>query len=367
MTILNMFDKAVVGNVRTTSDGYLVGEAKVARTGIQEYLAGEIGLTDRDPLSVVRVYRAEEEVFAKDSIASYAYRPVTVDHPSESVTADNWKDYSRGQIGADVVRDGEYVRVPMILMDQQAISDWKDGKRELSMGYSAEIVMQDGVTPEGEKYDALQKNLRMNHLALVSRARGGSQLKLGDNLNEDRNMGLKTILVDGLSVETTDAGEQAIKKLQGQIVDAQSALATANTNHATVIAAKDSDLAKKDAEIDTLKAKVMTDADLDAAVKVRSDLIAMAKTIADKDYTGKSPAEIRNLAVTAKIGDAAIAGKSDDYIVARFDILAEDAAKDPVRMAQINQQPNVNLGDADNAYAQMNNDLSNAWKTGGAQ
>jgi len=190
MTILNLFDKAVVGNVRTTQDGYLVGEAKVARTGIQEYLASEIGLTDRNPNEIIRVFRGEGEVFATDSLASYAYRPVTVDHPGESVTAENWKDYSRGQIGAEVVRDGEYVRVPMILMDQAAIADWKDGKRELSMGYSAEIVMQDGVAPNGEKYDAIQKNLRMNHLALVSRARGGSQLKLGDNLNEDRNMAL---------------------------------------------------------------------------------------------------------------------------------------------------------------------------------
>jgi hypothetical protein len=367
MTILNLFDKAVVGNVRTTQDGYLVGEAKVARTGIQEYLASEIGLTDRNPNEIIRVFRGEGEVFATDSLASYAYRPVTVDHPGESVTAENWKDYSRGQIGAEVVRDGEYVRVPMILMDQTAIADWKDGKRELSMGYSAEIVMQDGVAPNGEKYDAIQKNLRMNHLALVSRARGGSQLKLGDNLNEDRNMALKTIIVDGLSVETTDAGELAIKTLQSKLADAQSAITNANTAHQQAIADKDKELAKKDAELDALKGKVLSDADLDAAVKVRADLISTAKTIADKDYTGKSEIDIKKLAVTAKLGDAAITGKSDDYVSARFDILAEDAAKDPVRKIQMSQTNPTNLGDADAAYATMLTDLGNAYKNGGAK
>lgn len=366
MTILTLFDKATVGQVRKTSDGYLVGEAKVARTGIQEYLASEIGLTDRRPDAIIRVYRSEDEVFSADSMATYAYRPFTVDHPIEPVTAENWKNYSRGQTGPEVVRDGEFVRVPMILMDQSAISEWEAGKRELSMGYSAEIVMQDGVTPTGEKYDAIQKNLRMNHLALVSNARGGSKLKLGDNSIEDSDMALKTILVDGLSVEVTDAAEHAINKLKGQITDAQNALASANTAHATAIAAKDSELARKDAEIDALKGRVLSDSDLDKVVNLRADLIATAKTIADKDYTGKSAVEIRKLAVTAKLGDAAIAGKSDDYVTARFDILAEDAAKDPVRKAQTSQSSVVADAKPADAYNAMVTGLQSAY-LGGAK
>lgn len=89
-------------------------------------------------------------------------------------------------------------------------------------------------------------------------------------------MALKTIIVDGLSVETTDAGELAIKTLQARLADAATALSTANTAHQTALAVKDKELAKKDAELDTLKGKVLSDADLDAAVKVRADLIATA-------------------------------------------------------------------------------------------
>jgi hypothetical protein len=333
MTTLTLFDKAKVGGVRMTADGYMVGTAKVARIGIQEYLASELQLSDRNPNDIIRVYRPEEEVFSRDSLATYAHRPLTVDHPGVQVTSDNWNQYAKGSIGDEVVRDGEYISVPMMLMDKGAINEWQSGKRELSMGYSAEIVMKDGVSPKGEPYDAIQTNLRMNHLALVSQARGGSKLKLGDKQNEDKPMGLKTIIVDGLTVETTDAGEQAIKKLQGQISDSQKDQAISAAKHDSAIAVKDGELAKKDAEIDALKSKVLSDADLDAAVKVRADLISTAKSIADLDYTGKSNDEIRKMAVTARIGDSVIAGKGEAYIAARFDILAEDSAKDPVRTA----------------------------------
>jgi len=342
------FDAALPNDLRITDDGYLVGSAKVARTGIQEYLAGELGLTDRNPGDIVRVWRSEDEVFSKASLATYAYRPVTVDHPLELVTADNWKKYSGGQTGPDIARDGEYVNVPLVLMDKSAINEWQGGKRQLSMGYTATIEMRDGVTPTGEKYDAIQKDLRMNHLALVAQARGGDKLKLGDKLKEVLPMTLKTIMVDGLSVETTDAGEQAIKKLQGQVSDAQTALKDAEAVRKTELAEKDKTIAAKDAEIDSLKTKVLCDADLDAKVKERADLIAVAKSIADKDYTGKNPVEIRKMAVSAALGDSAIAGKSDDYVIARFDILAEDAAKDPVRKhIQSNPATQVN----DNGYA----------------
>lgn len=360
-----LFDAAEPDNIRVTADGYIVGSARVARTGIQEYLAGELGLTDRDPVDIVRIYRPESTVFDKAAMATYAYRPVTIDHPSELVDAETWKAKSSGMTGADVVRDGEYVRVPMALMDKEAIEQWRSGKRELSMGYSAEIEMRDGVTEDGQKYDGVQVNLRMNHLALVARARGGSQLKLGDDKShEDDPMTdkLKTVTVDGIPVETTDAGATVIARLQKDVTDAQTKLSDAEAAHKQAIADKEKEIAAKDAEIDDLKGKVMDEAALDAAVKERADLIAVAKSIADQDYSGKSVAEIRKAAISMKLGDAAIAGKSDEYIAARFDILAEDAAKDPVRKAVLKGLPTVTTADA--AYNEMVANLQTAHQGG---
>lgn len=334
-------DRISVSAPRRTADGYLVADAKVARTGVQQYLGSEVGRPD---MPIVRVYRPPEEVFSQDAMHSYAYRPVTVEHPAQMVDASTWKTVSAGQTGAEVVRDGEFVRVPLVLMDAAAIKAWERGKRELSMGYSAEIVFSDGVSPDGEPYDAVQTQLRMNHIALTDKARGGSQLRIGDGRTpgapdpsahhpQEQPMSdtkTRTVLVDGLSVETTDAGAQAIDKLQRQLSDSQATNQRQAAEHTTTIAAKDAEIAKRDATIDDLKGKVLDAAALDARVQARGDLLATAKAVHDADYRGKSDAEIRKAAVVGKLGDAAIAGKSDDYVQARFDILAEDAKKDPV-------------------------------------
>lgn len=360
-------DSVAVSGVRRTEDGYLVAEARVARTGIQDYLGTEIdpdnehGLRDKP---IVRVYRPESAVFHADAMHSYAYRPMTNGHPGgDGVNSKNWKDVAIGQTGGEVVRDGQFVKVPLVLMDASAIADYESGKRELSMGYGAEVVFQDGVSPEGEAFDCFLGPMKMNHLSLEHRARGGEHLRIGDNKpntptgGHDMADSLRTVIVDGLSVQTTDQGAQAIDKLTKQLADAGVNIKTLTDAHAAALAAKDGELAKKDAEIDDLKAKQLSDADIDKRVKDRSDLITKAKSIADGDYTGKSDAEIRKAVVVAKLGDAAVAGKADAYVDARFEILVEDAAKnpanDPFRQHLIHQDGKPGENPADVARAKM--------------
>lgn len=360
-----LFDTVDVSSARITAGGFLVAEAKVARTGIQLYTADELNMEGGD--KIIRVYRPPEEVFAADAMASYAHRPVTLEHPKAMIDATNWKEFAKGQTGDDVLRDGEFVRVPLMLMDKATIDEWKGGKRELSMGYTMDLDIVDSTqheTPDGEPYDAIQRNLRMNHLALVSRARGGSQLRLGDDKPEDSSMSdvkLTTVTVDGLSVETTDAGAQAISKLMTELADARSAAGLAQTTHDSALAAKDVELATKDAEIETLQGTQLSDADIDKRVNDRADLIATAKQIADKDYTGKSDSDIRKMAVAAVLGQDAIEGKADAYIQARFDILSEDTNADGVRrvlMTGDHQSGNA----VDKAHADMVSGQQNAWK-----
>lgn len=140
-----LHDSVSVSGVRRTADGYLVADARVARTGIQEYLGSEVG---KPEMPIVRVYRPPESVFAEDAMRSYAYRPMTNGHHGE-VTAENWKQLAIGQTGSEVLRDGDFVRVPLVLMDADAIRDYEAGKRELSMGLEAEVIFEDGVTPTG--------------------------------------------------------------------------------------------------------------------------------------------------------------------------------------------------------------------------
>ena len=336
-------DNVPVSAVRRTADGYLVADAFVARTGIQTYLGEELGRPD---LLNVRLYRPPEEVFSDATLRSFAHRPMTNDHPPEQVNAQNWKKYAVGQTGDEVVHDKTRVRVPLVLMDQDAIADYEAGKRELSQGYSSEIDWTDGVTPEGEPYDAVQRNIRNNHLALVKHGRAGSQFRIGDGRTpgapdpsahpqpQENHMSDKTILVDGLSVVTNDAGAQAIGKLQQQLKDAQTAAGTAEAAHQAAITAKDAAIAKAEGERDALKSQVLSDAELDQRVQQRGDLVAKAKAVHDADYSGKSDADVRKAAVVAKLGDAAVAGKHEAYVEALFDGLYSNAKpRDPVAVA----------------------------------
>lgn len=365
-------DSVTASNVRRTADGYLVAEARVARTGIQDYLGTEVdpdnehGLRDKP---IVRVYRPESSVFHQDAMQSYAYRPMTNGHPGgEGVNSRNWKDLAIGQTGGDVVRDGQFVKVPLVLMDAKAIEDYEAGKRELSMGYGAEVVFKDGVTDDGEHYDCYLGPMKMNHLSLEHRARGGADLRIGDKQTTPPKGGqtmadsLRTVIVDGLSVQTTDQGAQAIEKLTKQLNDAGVNVKTLTDAHAVALATKDAEIVKITAALDDAKTKILTDAQVDALVKGRADLVALAKSLNDADYTGKSADEIRKAVVVAKFGDAAIAGQPDAYIKARFDILAEDAAKnpgnDPVRSHFQAQDGKPNGDPANDARAKMLADLN---------
>jgi len=377
MTKQNFTDAVpIIGQIKKVDDGVMV-MARVARGGnIQEYLGSEMGFVSRD---VIRVYRAEEEVFSRSAIDSYARKPITINHPDGGVTADTWKDLSVGEIDPiGIMRDGEYVTVPLIFRDATAIAmiQAADGPKELSMGYDAKIEMQDGVTPKGEPYDAIMSDFRMNHVALVDMARGGKELRIGDGVNArwgaspitdgkdtimaDANQ-MRTVLIDGLSVITTDAGAQALAKLQGQIADAATADAAKDVAHTAAIAAKDAEIATADAAKDAAEAKVLSDADLDKRVADRAALITAAKAIAaDVKTDGLADADIRKAVVVAKLGDT-MGAKDPAYIDARFDILAEDAAKgdkvaDAITAATV-------VTDLSTAYAVRNASLQDAWKS----
>lgn len=357
-------DNTTLANTRLTSDGYLVGNVACAKVGVQQYHGSEIGGGN----GLINVYRDESEVFALDSLASFVGKPVTDNHPHVEVKASNWKQFAVGSIGEGVLRDGEHIKVPITLMDAETIKAVQNGKREISMGYTAELEWVDGVTPDGTAYQAKQKNIRINHLAIVDKGRAGSTCRIGDALwgdtSPNNNTGEKpvatrTVMVDGLPIETTDNGATAIEKLQSDLVAQKQLTRDAQLAADTVIADKDAQLAAKDAEIDALKAKQLTDADIDAKVAARSELIATAKSIHDADYSGKSDAEIKALAVSAKGVD--IKDKPQAYVDASFDILAKYIKpKDTFADAMIGgiTAPVIN----NNSYQAYKDSLTKSWE-----
>lgn len=327
---MEFFDTATIQTRKVTQDGYLAVSALVARTGVQDYLASELGehFADREPNSVVKIYRPEGEVFATDSMASYAFKPVTNNHPTESVKSHNWADLAKGAIGADVVRDGEAVRVNMLVMDGATVAEIDSGKRQLSAGYTAIIDATPGTTPDGQAYDGRQTNIRINHVAVVDKARGGDALVIPDskfaicdsNPNAmPKRKYMEHLTFDGVSVPLDDAKgvTSLFDKMQAKIDELADKFAKAEKA-----------MAEKDDELEKAKAKVKDAAEIDAMVADRAALISTVAKLDDSfDCKGKSEAEIRRGVVTAKFGDA-MADKSDDYIAARFDLMADESPAD---------------------------------------
>lgn len=345
---------ALDGAVSVTDRG-LVALAKAARTGVQEYLGSEVGRPD---MPVVRVYRPADEVFAADALASFSHAPITMDHPPEMVTPDNIKQYEVGEVSTAAKVEAGWVSLPLIVKHRDAIDAVQAGKNQLSAGYSCKIDWTAGVADDGSTYDAVQRNIVINHLAIVDAARAGAEARIGDSWGaspiktggspattmdkQEKPMSTVNVVLGDKAVAVAAADAPAVEAFKA---DAAQKLEDASAAHDKAIAAKDAEIAKKDAEIDALKAKVLEGAALDAAVAARGDLIAKARAIApDVKTDGLSDAEIRKAVVTAKLGDA-VKDKAEAYIDARFDILAEDAEQvDPVRLT-LTQTP---VGDADN-------------------
>ena len=370
---MNFTDTLTLDGVKRTADGYLAASVRVARTGIQLYTGDQV---DRPDMEIVRVYRPEEEVFSDVAMRSYAHRPVTVDHPSEPVSATNWKDLAVGQTGDEVMRDGETVRVPMVLMDAAAINAVDAGKRELSMGYMAEIDWTDGVTPDGEPYDAIQRNLRMNHLAIVAKARGGSKLKIGDdNPKGDSAMTDFTKLVlDGITVNVPSSDAANVKAIfdakDKEIAGATASLSDAQTKLADMTEKKeeaDGKVAALEKELEDAK---ISPEKLTKLVADRSALIEDAKRVLGdiKDVETLDAPAIKRAVVKKVLGDAAT-DMSDAEITGAYSVAIKSTGNsgDPVAgLLKDGGGLAVIDGGADDARKKMLADRANAWKGGAA-
>lgn len=379
MSEFHFSDSATLSGTRKLQDGYLATEAFAVRTGIQLYSGAEVGLADRD---VVRVYRPEDEVRAPESLATFSHAPVTMGHP-ERVTADNWADLAKGEVSTEAKWEDGKIKLPLIIKDAAAIAAVEAGTRELSAGYVCRLEIKDGVTPGGEAYDAIQRDIRVNHLAIVPKGRAGSECRIGDGADtwgaapitldskEDFSMSNQTmtVVLGDKAVTVAAADAPAIEAFKAA---SAKALQDAKDAHQVALDTKDAELAKKDAQIDDLKGKVLSDADIDKRVAARTQLLGDAAKVAkDVKTDGLSDAAIRKAVVSAKLGDGALKDKSDAYIEARFDALVEaaDAAK-PDQFADAMQSGVIHDGgmsEADKAYQESLAEMSDAWKGGAEQ
>lgn len=157
-----------------TEEGYLVDHPIVTTCGIFEYKNPD-GTTRRE-------LRLPEYVFEEKSLESYKGKPIIITHDAGEVDKNNVHQEQIGTIMSSGYRDGDNVRCEIIIHDTNALQ--RCGLKELSLGYSLDTDDTPGVW-NGEKYDCIQKNIEINHLALVGEARAGESARLNIDSKDD--------------------------------------------------------------------------------------------------------------------------------------------------------------------------------------
>lgn len=205
-----------------TPEGYLIATSiPIARTGWQEYRSSEI---DGGGDEVVRVYRAPEEVFSPATIASFEGKSVTTPHPPTFLTPENDAAYSKGHVQnvrkGDTLEDGEQVLLADIVVKDATLIDLIDNhtREELSCGYACEWVPIDDEYTPSKAY--AQRQIRGNHVAVVSNGRAGEAVRILDHAavqrKEEPSMLEKVLVAMGWKPPATaavmDSESEAVKK-----------------------------------------------------------------------------------------------------------------------------------------------------------
>ena len=299
-----------------TDEGFLRVPGRASRTGIQTYLASELGLPD-DPNRPVNIYRPADEVFNADSLQSFLGIDLTNDHPNELVNPDNYRSTTVGTVISAGRQDDDHVIVDMVIKDRSAIRAVESGKAQLSVGYKATYDNTPGVTADGIEYEFVQRGIKCNHLAICYNGRAGTA-RIFDHQTGGISMPVLIVTDSGRSIDVADAANaqvvaDAFDRLNKRVTDAETAKETVT---AQLDAVKE--------QVEELKVKCS-----DEAIKSRVESIAKV-TVAARKIAGESfstdsvdPIEIQRAALAVKRPKMSWVDKSPTYVQVAFDEAVE--------------------------------------------
>jgi len=334
MTMLNsvsLIDRIEVPSARQITDaGQMIVPCAFARTGGQQYSAGQLGLQGVAADKVVTVMRDEADVFDEASLASFRSAPVTIGHPKTpeglalKVTAENSAELQVGVLEGMPTRDEDTLSGVLVIARQDAIDLIEDGTKELSAGYTCDLEMVDSEDGEPVIY---QRNIRANHIAIVAKGRAGAMCAIADeddtDVVEDEKPADEAV-VEAEAVEVT--AEDEVSEPAAESVSEVVEPVVETSDEALTVTLEDAVATLTD-ERDALVAEVATLRDeLDNSVEERVQTIMVAKDLTDLDeFSGKSVQEIKHMVVADLMPNLDLDGRSEAYVCARFDVLAEDA------------------------------------------
>ena len=335
--IMQRFDQVTFAATKT-AEGFIRDTPIVGRTGILVYRNADG--TER------KEYRPPEEAFKADSLASFLGKPITIGHKA-FVTAGNAAQVAPvGSVLSEGRQDGNNIIADIVIYNLDT------NARELSCGYTLDLDETPGTTPEGEHYDAIQRNIRVNHIAIVPKGRAGvarlnmdGEQVLEEEQKEEQKMAemTKVRLDSGIEYDCAPEVKVEIEKMRKDSADAKKEFdkLQAKYDALDVELKKEQEGRKADAE----KAK----ANFDEAIKARVDLLKVAEAHKVANADSMTDTEIKTAVIKAVRGDAInLEGKSADYIEAAYDMAKADVKQHEDGMAEQRKATQSHDDDAQN-------------------
>lgn len=155
----------------------------LTKTGVFPYSGAQVDPAF-DPNEIIMVYRPEEELTDPECIESFKLIPWIDEHEmlgseAEGMTPAEEK-VPQGVIGQEVFYEAPYLKGNIKVFSEKLADEIQNnGKKELSIGYRCLYEIKKGVY-NGQKYDAIQRKIRGNHLALVDEGRAGPDVAVLD-------------------------------------------------------------------------------------------------------------------------------------------------------------------------------------------
>lgn len=343
------------------ADGRLRVDGYLTRSGVFTYRNAD-GTPRRE-------YRPEVEVFKADSLSTFEDAIVTDDHPAEMVSATNARDVGVGFVSGAPRRDGDHVAARLVISDAATIAKVEAGKAELSCGYACDLDETPGTSPAGERYDAVQTNIRGNHVAIVHVARAGRSARMRVDAAEQEPpvTDLRSPVMDELQKALAKALlDVAAQTARADVADATLAAAKAAHEAAIATAAGRADSAEKDLVAER-KARTDAAATEGSRIRARLELEAQAGALlpAGTKLDGLDDGAVRRAVVKHLDGVEPAADAHPEYVRALFEGACKRAAAETEAHAGVRGSVvAVKADTADEAAAmhRMNEHSNNAWK-----
>lgn len=343
MTIVRRFDQSELSGPVRTPQGFLKAPANLTRVGVLKYRTADG--------KIRRELRHPDDVFAPESLATLALAPLTNEHPDGAVTPENVKALSIGIVGENISHDDTFVQSNVTVMETDSIKEVESGEKvELSTGYTCKLEEAPGVY-NGEEYDVRQRNIVYNHVCITKLGRAGPEVRLRldsqDAIQLTKEIEMEKITINGVEYEcspelkkaleaqmaaATQASQDAAAKLADEVKAKDVVQATADeaTSKVETVQAKADEL---QAKVDSLEEKVKTRMDSNNFAKAVQERVSLEKVAAhvlkkdSSDFAAITDADLKKQVINAKT-KTDLSGKSDAYISARFDSIAEEATEE---------------------------------------